>query len=571
MNYTKNGFSDVYIDYNGWYTTAQSPITISDSKSIPLRLRVDKSNSNPTITFSANNVESATFTVNRTEGSTDSNVVWEGALLFQGYNVHVSKIDIRNDLLQGKVFDGAVLTVEYEVINDNDDFLSIHGSGISNWANIGGMATDYTDNNTSTITMTLNSTIIENIGSSSINMQGYGRVLKKVTLTPPVNVTFNVLEETVSLDLATNEAVLYVQKPANVTQLTITDNENLFGTVSTTFANANVNDNGNGKTISNLPNYAATIPVKLEITQVVDIKNYTIVVAGNDGSSDNVTINLLSTWSGSHSLGNWEGFWGSARKLPVGSTVQITFADYDNNCSFELHTYNSSTDIRLRGFSTTEVNDGKPDDYISTSYLTNGVFTFTVATDGSVMIRDNGILKYLTDAVLDGLQINGGNGLSVTQVSVTLGSGEITPTEFTYNFEDGGVILDSWNNLETNNVYDEVLKSNVLKLTVKIENGQAFAQLGITGNYTGSYTLSLRYRIGTAEASDREMNLVFQEGKSEGYEERATYSYTNISTSENTFNQQITLSGNVEQFVIQFANVKENDIFYIDDLKLVKN
>lgn len=571
LNYdTNDGFSNVYISNgNGWYNDASQSINTSETKSIPLKLRVDKNNANPTITFSADNVDAATFTVERTAGTTNSDVVWEGASQFQGYDVHVSKIDIPYNLLQGNLFDGAVLTVEYELTtNDNGGFLSIHGSGISNWANLKDVAAEnYSDNNYSTITMTLNPTIIENIGNGSINMQGDGRVLKKVTLTPPADVQFKVLEETISLDLATNETVLYVQKPANVTELTITDNDNLFGSVSTTFANANVN----GKTVSNLPNYAATIPVKLEITQVVDIKNYTITVSTNDGRSDNVTINLLSTWSGSHSLGNWEGFWGSARKLPVGSTVQITFANY-NNCLFELHTYKSSTefgdDVRLEGYSTTEVNNGNPEDYISTSHLTNGVFTFTVATDGSVMIRNNGNLKYLTDAVLDGLQINGGNGLSVTQVSVTLGSGEITPTEFTYNFEDGGVILDSWNNLETNNVYDEVLKSNVLKLTVKIENGYDFAQLGITGNYTGSYTLSLRYRIGTSEASDRTMNLVFQEGESEGYTTRATYSYTNISTSENTFNQQITLSGNVEQFVIKFEDVKENDIFYIDDLKL---
>ena len=91
----------------------------------------------------------------------------------------------------------------------------------------------------------------------------------------------------------------------------------------------------NGNTISNLPSYAATIPVTLTINRVVDIKDYTITVNDGNGSSDNVTINLLSTWSGSHNLGDWKGFWGSARKLPVGSTVQITFANY-NNCLFEF-------------------------------------------------------------------------------------------------------------------------------------------------------------------------------------------------------------------------------------------
>ena len=576
LNYTNNGFSNVYIgNDSGWYNDAQSSITISDNKSIPLRLRVDKnSNSiNPTITFSATNAVDATFMVNREVGSSNSDVLWEGALQFQGYDVHISKIDIPNNLLQGKLLDGAVLTLEYEVIDENNDFISIHGSGIETWANLREMANEYTDNESSEITMRLNPTIIENIGNGSINMQGSGRVLKKVTLTPPANMTFNVLEETISLDLQTNETVLHIQKPENVTQLNITDNENLFGVVSTTFDGATVN----GNTISNLPSYAATIPVTLTINRVVDIKDYTITVNDGNGSSDNVTINLLSTWSGSYNLGNWEGFWGSARKLPVGTTVQITFADY-NDCSFELHTYNSDTqfgyDIRLNGFSTDENNDN----YISCSHLNNGVFSFTVATDGSVLIRDNGNLSNVTNAGIDGLQINGGNGLSITQVTITSGSGETpTATSFAYNFEDG-VEFDEWNNfITTDIVSDDDINSNVLKLVVtetdvnNNTNNYNFGQIGISnGNFIGSYTLSIKYR---AESSTGKMNLVFQD-EDNNYVERAKYvegNDGNLSTSWKTITWNLTFNEHADQFLIQFETVTLPATFYIDDLTLVKN
>lgn len=574
LNYTNNGFSNVYIDTDNWYTTAQSPITISDSKSIPLKLSVDKNNNNPTITFSANAAENATFTVNRTAGTTNSDVLWEGALQFKGYDVNTSKIAIPNNLLQGKLLDDAILTLEYEVVNDGGA-IDIYGSATGEWRNLRSMAEDgeYTDNNSSTITLKFNPTIIENIGDDAINMQGDGRVLKKVTLTPPADVQFNVLEETVSLDLATNEVVLNVQKPANVTQLTITDNDNLFGTVSTTFANANVN----GKTISNLPNDAATIPVKLGITRVVDIKNYTITVSTNDGRSDNVTINLLSTWSGSHNLGNWEGFWGSARKLPVGSIVQITFANY-NNCSFELHTYKSSTDfgydLRLEGYSTTELNNGNPEDYISTSHLTNGVFTFTVATDGSIQIRNNGNLSNVTDAGLDGLQINGGNGLSVTQVSVTLGSGEITPTGFVYNFDDGVKFGDWNNNISTEIVDDPNGQSNKVLKIVVANNEYNFGQLGMNGDYSESctYTLSLRFR---AESTNGTKTLVFQKTATEGdYPSRLNLTisdYTTVNSWKEYKWENVSLSGYADQFVIKFQDVDAGAVFYIDDLKLVRN
>ena len=245
LNYTNDGFSNVYIDNNnGWYENAPQSIDTSNDKDITLKLRADKNNGAPTITFSANAAENATFTVNRTAGATNSDVVWEGALQFKGYDVNTSKIEIPNNLLQGKLLDDAILTLEYEVV-DNGGTIDIYGSASGEWENLRDMADDgeYADNNSSTITLKLNPTIIENIGDDAINMQGDGRVLKKVTLTPPAETppvvthsefTYN-FEDSVKFggwnNNITTDIVYDDVRESNVFMLVVSQNEHNFGQI----------------------------------------------------------------------------------------------------------------------------------------------------------------------------------------------------------------------------------------------------------------------------------------------------------------------------------------------------
>lgn len=156
----------------------------------------------------------------------------------------------------------------------------------------------------------------------------------------------------------------------------------------------------------------------------------------------------------------------------------------------------------------------------------------------------------------------------------------VTHSEFTYNFEDG-VEFGGWdtNITTTDIVYDPNDQSNkVLKIVVD-DNGYNFGQIGISnGDYSGKYTLSLKYK---AETSTGKMNLVFQyEYKDENgenkYTERIKYEEGKedenvLSTDWKDITWDLNFAEQANQFIIQFEHVPANAVFYIDDLKLVKN
>ena len=96
----------------------------------------------------------------------------------------------------------------------------------------------------------------------------------------------------------------------------------------------------------------------------------------------------------------------------------------------------------------------------------------------------------------------------------------------------------------------------------------------MNGDYSESctYTLSLRFR---AESTNGTKTLVFQKTATEGeYPSRLNLTISDYTTANSWKEykwENVSLSGYADQFVIKFQDVDAGAVFYIDDLKLVRN
>jgi hypothetical protein len=296
-------------------------------------------------------------------------------------------------------------------------------------------------------------------------------------------------------------------------------------------------------------------------------KNSTITFSGNNVSSATVNVDLsprasessgvTTIWNGWAQL-NWAdgiNYLSTGYQIPVGSVVTLNFTTTGG--SIKLHDVNGGANIIvLPG------RDYGNNDNLGIIPVNSGDTSFSFNVTNEIKVNNQNINGHL-----NGLKINGENVILTSIVVSTSGTSMNT---LEYNFENGQRI-DGWNNVTTSIVYDNIAQSNVLRIEMQ-SNDNNWGQLGLGGgNYSGKYKLFLKFKKGSSSSSGT-MKLAFQDS-SNNYEKRATIDLSlsaNADDSWHSIEQDVTLSGFADQFVIQLEGVNGGTVIYIDDLKLVR-
>lgn len=289
-------------------------------------------------------------------------------------------------------------------------------------------------------------------------------------------------------------------------------------------------------------------------------------------------------WQGDASL-NWNAS-GPAVQIPLpyswfegiaaGSTLRVDYERINDSAIIQFAEPNGEWNDDAYHFDELEEhfeNNGES----GTMYLNFSKDSKTKITDG------NSIDLVLTQDVLTNMYENITNDLGETDFVMALQGGNVRIKKisvipntggnnenviFEYNFDDNNTI-GGWGGINTNVVYDDDKKSNVLQIE-RSSDGD-YGQLGIGGgNYNGSYTISMKLKTSTSVGIVR---FVIQ--YSDGYAWRANKGFEISELVLNSWNNTITWNVNIsesaDQFVIRFEGVEAGTFFYIDDLKVVKN
>lgn len=290
-------------------------------------------------------------------------------------------------------------------------------------------------------------------------------------------------------------------------------------------------------------------------------KNSTITFSGNNNvSSATVNVDLsprpsessgvTTIWNGWAQL-NWAdgiNYLSTGYQIPVGSVVTLNFTTTGG--SIKLHDVNGGANIiALPG------RDYGNNDNLGIIPVNSGDTSFSFNVTNEIKVNNQNI-----NGNLNGLKINGENVI-LTSIVVS--------TSVEYDFENN-IKIDGWTNVTTSIVYDNIAQSNVLRIEMQQNNN--WGQLGIGGgNYSGKYKLFLKFKKGSSSSSGT-MKLAFQDS-SNNYEKRATIDLSlsaNADDSWHSIEQDVTLSGFADQFVILLEGVNGGTVIYIDDLKIVK-
>ena len=357
---------------------------------------------------------------------------------------------------------------------------------------------------------------------------------------------------------SSEEFTVDVTIPAGVTQLNIqADDFNV--------SRVNGNNIDNSTSITTTGGETMRLKFTLKDGSHTD-KNSTITFSGNNNvSSATVNVDLsprasessgvTTIWNGWAQL-NWAygiNYLSTGYQIPVGSVVTLNFTTTGG--SIKLHDFNGGANIiALPG------RDYGNNDNLGIIPVNSGDTSFSFNVTNDIKVNNQNINGYL-----NGLKINGENVILTSIVVSTSSSGTVE-----YDFENGQRI-DGWNNVTTSIVYDNIAQSNVLRIEMQ-QNNNNWGQLGIGGgNYSGKYKLFLKFKKGSSSSSGT-MKLAFQDS-SNNYEKRATIDLSlsaNADDSWHSIEQDVTLSGFADQFVIQLEGVNGGTVIYIDDLKLVR-
>lgn len=366
-----------------------------------------------------------------------------------------------------------------------------------------------------------------------------------------------------SLDYSQNsseEFTVDVTVPAGVTQLNIQADD---------FNVSRVNGNNIDYSTSITTTGGETMRLKFTLKNESHTdKNSTITFSGNNNvASATVNVDLsprasessgvTTIWNGWAQL-NWTygiNYLSTSYQIPVGSMVTLNFTTTGG--SIKLHDVNGGANIiALPG------RDYGNNDNLGIIPVNSGDTSFSFNVTNDIKVNNQNINGYI-----NGLKINGENVILTSIVVSTSGTSMNT---LEYDFENGQRI-DGWNNVTTSIVYDNIAQSNVLRIEMQ-QNDNNWGQLGIgDGNYSGKYKLFLKFKKGSSSSSGT-MKLAFQDS-SNNYEKRATIDLSlsaNADDSWHSIEQDVTLSGFADQFVILLEGVNGGTVIYIDDLKLVR-
>lgn len=436
-----------------------------------------------------------------------------------------------------------------------------HSGNTNNYPGYGDIAFTYT---------------ISNVDGKNYNITGDTQATIAFTNEPTNNgqilVTTNGQSEvstaSLSLDYSQNsseEFTVDVTVPAGVTQLNIQAAD---FDVSWVNGNNSVSSSTSSST-SITTNGGETMRLKFALKSGShNDKNSTITFSGNNNvSSATVNVDLsprasessgvTTIWNGWAQL-NWAdgiNYLSTGYQIPVGSVVTLNFTTTGG--SIKLHDVNGGANIIvLPG------RDYGNNDNLGIIPVNSGDTSFSFNVTNEIKVNNQNINGHL-----NGLKINGENVILTSIVVSTSGTSMNT---LEYDFENGQRI-DGWNNVTTSIVYDNIAQSNVLRIEMQ-QNDNNWGQLGIgDGNYSGKYKLFLKFKKGSSSSSGT-MKLAFQDS-SNNYEKRATIDLSlsaNADDSWHSIEQDVTLSGFADQFVILLEGVNGGTVIYIDDLKLVR-